>query len=156
MITALDRFDWEGELQVIVKEHVDAIPDLQREQMLRGIDNEGNYIRPFYSESPYFKTPEAARNYAAWKEKISPKTDRPADVPNLYINGYYQRGIGADISGSAYRITSGSKIAGEVEGLHQKVIGLNIQSRLDFIDNITRPVISKVVFQKLGLTVLSR
>ncbi len=61
----------------------------QREQLMEGKASDGNDIRPYYTEDPFFKTKEDALRYAAYKQKITPNSKRKRDAPNLYINGKF-------------------------------------------------------------------
>src|ERR1041384_7595437 len=90
----LKGFDIITEVADSVDETKEAMIELNRKQLLRGLDNDGEYLSPKYSEDPYFKSKESAARYAAWKKRIEPeKTDRPEDVPNLYIIGTFHSSI---------------------------------------------------------------
>ncbi len=78
-------FDWlEGNRSTLIT--------LNQEQMYRGLDAQGQQLRPKYSEDPYFGSPVEAWAYAKWKDTITPHPDRDWDTPNLFINGewYYK------------------------------------------------------------------
>lgn len=66
----------------------------QRDQMYAGLDARGGYIRPYYTDDPYFHSKESARRYAEWKMRLNQrrwppyiKKRRPMEVPNLIITG---------------------------------------------------------------------
>lgn len=68
--------------------------ELQRDQMYAGLDARGEYIRPYYTDDPYFHSKESARRYAQWKKNLHQrqwpayiKKQRPIEVPNLIITG---------------------------------------------------------------------
>lgn len=153
-IEALEDFDWERELYDIILRHAAEAEELQRDQMQRGLDADGEYIRPFYSENPYFKTRKQARDYAEWKQRISPGSDRPMDVPNLFINGFYQYSLHLQVSGTKYDFASdvAEKLANEIESVHKNVIGLNPEYRQQFYFRIVRKEMKKLIEEKLGLT----
>lgn len=153
LIGNLQKFNWEIELDIIVTNNLDKVIEMQQEQMMEGKGVDGEYIRPFYSENPYFKTAEAAHKYALWKAKITPNSKRPLDVPNLYINGYYQSSIQARVSAKTLTIGSDSSISGEVEDVHKNALGLNKDSRTKFANEITLPEIKKVFKEQTGLEI---
>jgi len=58
-------------------------------QLLMGKGSDGEDLKPGYLEDPYFKTRQAAMNYAVWKQKTTPSFGRNLNAPNLFITGYY-------------------------------------------------------------------
>lgn len=153
MISSLQAFDFGQELELIVEENKDMLANLQREQMMEGRGADGEYIRPFYSEDPYFKTPEAAKLYAEWKQRSFPNPKRPLDVPNLYINGYFHRSIFAKVSGQEFILTTNVELGDKVFDEHPNAQGLNEEKRLHFAETITIPMISIKLKSKTGLVV---
>jgi hypothetical protein len=153
LVNSLSKFNWEVELDIIVTNNLDKVIELQQEQMMEGKGVDGEFIRPFYSENPYFKTPEAAHKYALWKAKITPNSKRPLDVPNLYINGYYQGSIKARVSAKTLAIGSDSSISDAVEDVHKNALGLNAEKRLQFATEITLPEITKAFKEQTGLDI---
>lgn len=151
LIGSLQSLDFGNELVTIVENNVATLADLQREQMLEGRSVDGDYIRPFYSEDPYFKTAEAAKHYAEWKQRISPHPDRPLDVPNLFINGYFHKSLFAKVSGSEFTITTNVELGEKVFDEHENAQGLNEEKRQEFAQTITLPAITKVLEEKTGL-----
>lgn len=81
------------------------------EQLLCGLDGEGNYLTPTYDDDPFFNEqgPWYHRSYAykAWKKEITPPQSsrqmgglltlpaRPDSVPNLKIDGTFHSEINA-------------------------------------------------------------
>lgn len=84
----------------VLREHEEEILDEQRKQLFEGKASSGEDLRPYYSEdlqpAGYFRTPESAKRYAAWKGEINYpyKAHRNPDAPNLYINGTFHSEIG--------------------------------------------------------------
>lgn len=76
-----------------------------REQMYSGLKGDGTLITPSYDDDPYFDEPgqwfHASQHYKAWKNEITPPAPggmiglppRPADTPNLFINGKFHSEI---------------------------------------------------------------
>lgn len=121
------------------------------QQLLDGKTNEGLDISPGYMEDPFFKTPEQAKAYSDWKDRISPPGKRRSGVPNLYINGYYHSTRTVQIEGDkiVYRSTYG-----EVHDFDQKyknLDGLNADSRAKFIPFVLRPVFKHLIEEATGL-----
>ena len=88
-------------LQVALADDREKIMDLQREQLLEGKDNDGNDLRPFYSEDlqpeGWFKSKDSALRYAMWKQtgiSYPVQVQRNPDAPNLYITGKFHSEIG--------------------------------------------------------------
>lgn len=92
----------------------------QSEQLLEGKRPDGQDIRPYYSEDPYFKLPGQWHNnpegYRAWKQTTShgrnPK--RKPDAPNLYINGKFHSELGVYFETDAITITGKTAYAMEI------------------------------------------
>lgn len=153
LIQALETFDPEKEVATIIEGHTDKLADLQRDQWMEGRGVDGEYIRPFYSENPYFKSPEAAARYAKWKAKITPNPQRPEDVPNLYINGYLHDSLYAEVVGDTFKIDSDVSFSQDAFEVHKNALGLDEEKRLLFAENITLPEFKEVLKEKTGLTI---
>ena len=85
----------------VVIRHPDDIMEQQRIQLFEGKKNNGEDLRPHYSEdlkpNGYFHSVDSAGRYAAWKQSGSnyPYTaNRNPDAPNLYINGRFHDELG--------------------------------------------------------------
>lgn len=154
-IAKLQAFDFGKELEEIVEDHADDIADLQREQMLEGKGVDGQYIRPFYSENPFFKTPGAAERYALWKQKITPNSNRPVDVPNLIVVGVFHKSLSAKVSGGLFEIQTDASFGDKVFDVHKNAQGLDEESRLEFAENFTLPEIKTRLLAKTGLQITS-
>lgn len=150
-IEDLEGFDPKGELIAIVEDHTELLADLQRDQMLEGRGVDGEYIRPYYSENPYFKTPEAAARYAKWKSIITPNPQRPEDVPNLIINGMFHDSIFAKVSGDEFEMETSASFGEDVFRVHENARGLDEDKRLLFAEEITLPQFKEALLLKTGL-----
>lgn len=92
-------------------QHKFDVTELVREQLYSGVDGNGAYLSPTYSQDPWFNSGEAgwwegqAEQYRKWKEHITPPETsellhlppRPVDVPNLFITGEFHRSIQAEL-----------------------------------------------------------
>lgn len=149
----LKGFDLATEVAASVEETSEAMLNLNRQQLLRGLDSEGHYLSPKYSEDPYFKSKESAERYAKWKKAIEPeKTDRPIDVPNLFITGVFHREIRVDVNSSEYKFSDSASFAGGVIGKFGDVIfGLTAESKRDtYIPEYLLPIVKYRIERKLG------
>lgn len=142
-------------LQAVVAECIEEtkgeIVLLNKDQLLHGLDKEGNYLSPKYSEDSYFKSTESARRYAEWKQKIDQVKDKPFDVPNLFITGKYHRGIGIDVSATTYTLFSRDSNASKIENkFSQKIYGLNPASKALYLPNYVMPLLKEKIQKRLG------
>lgn len=155
-IDKLKSFDFGKEMEVIVETNTDKIADLQREQMLEGRGVDGDYIRPFYSENPFFKKPGAAQRYAAWKQKITPNPKRPLDVPNLFVDGTFHKSLFVDVDDKMFEIKTDVSFGEDVFAVHQNAQGLDEDSRMQFAEEVTLPTIKDVLLEKTGLVITEK
>jgi len=156
LIDDLRSFDFEKEQQEIVADNSEKLVELQREQMLEGRGIDGEYIRPFYSENPYFKTPEAAKRYAAWKKRITPNDKRPEDVPNLFVDGTLHRSLFAKVENQTFSILTNVSFGEKVFEVHKNAQGLDEESRKDFGMSVTLPQITQRLKDKTGLLITEK
>lgn len=148
----LKPFSLEVEVADSVNETKEAMLSLNRMQLLRGLNKDGEYLSPKYSEDPFFKTKESAKRYSAWKKKIEPiKTDRPEDVPNLYIVGVFHGEIDVNANANEYTFTNHASFASSVEGKFKDIYGLTPESKSEtYIPDYLLPAVQKRVTSKLG------
>lgn len=154
LINKLSSLD--TELLVFVKvafeENAAEVMHLQRQQLLSGERSDGTYIRPSYSEDlrvngGYFKSPEAARNYADWKAKLhhTADHDKPYDTPDLYINGRFHSELGIGISDEAMIIQGMTPYAEQIVAKY----GIETFGLTDESMNTLMPTIKKRVIEQL-------
>lgn len=147
----LDKFD----LLQTVSEGVEATEDqilfLNRMQLLRGLDKYGKYLSPKYSEDPFFKSPESAKRYAEWKARIEPKTDKPFDVPNLFITGRYHSSIDVRVKDASIETMASDPNAASIEDkFSEDIYGLNPESKSIYIEDHLFDQVKNRVNKKLG------
>lgn len=113
----------------IITENSDSVLDLIRGQLLEGKDGNGDYLYPTYSTDPYFKSTEAATNYAKWKKDLFPG-NRPEDVPNLIIRGDFHQAIVLSVSGDQVNYSNTVKFSQSVlEKFGDQILGLMPESK---------------------------
>lgn len=151
LLKKLEDFDPKEELIAIVAGKTDTLTELQKDQWMEGMGVDGEFIRPYYSENPYFKTADSAAAYGRWKKKLTPNPQRPDDVPNLYINGFLHSSMHAEIIGDMFDMESDASFATDVFSVHKNAKGLNEEKRLLFAESVTLPMFSKVLQSKTGL-----
>jgi hypothetical protein len=156
LIDKLTAFDFGQEMTNIVEDNEEKIADLQREQMLEGRGVDGDYIRPFYSENPYFKRPGAALRYAQWKQKITPNPKRPLDVPNLFITGVFHDSLFVEVNAPVFEVKTDVSFGKDVFSVHQNAQGLDEDSRMQFAEEVTLPSIKASLLEKTGLVITEK
>lgn len=147
----MDKFDLLQTVSEGVQDTEDQILFLNRMQLLRGLDRHGNYLSPKYSEDPFFKSPESARRYAEWKARIEPHTDKPFDVPNLFITGRYHSSIDIRVSNAEIETMSSDPNAANIEGkFSEDIYGLNPESKSVYIEEHLFDRVKEGIRKKLG------
>jgi hypothetical protein len=153
IMKGLSSFNARDEVERIVDENKDVLTDLQRDQMMEGRSVDGDYIRPYYSENPYFKSAAAALKYAEWKQEITPNELRPLDVPNLYINGRFHNSLKTVMNGDEFSIESDDIKGASIFEEHKNAQGLDEDSRLKFATEITLPKFAEIFKEKTTLII---
>lgn len=135
------------EVQEILNNNPGLIADHIRSQLFRGRAASGEYISPKYSEDSYFKSRAAAERYASFKQQTTPHPDRPRDVPNLYINGFFHSGITAKVyNGKIYydnRVSNAASVESHYGG-SRYLYGINPDTAEDLRHKIYRPLIQRI------------
>lgn len=112
-----------------VQRNEDKIKDLNINQLMAGLNSEGQPLGPKYSEDPYFKTPQAAAKYAAWKHRLFPET--PYNRPNLIIIGTYHDSITVRRNANAINFRATASFASSIAAKYgNKELGLSPDSKL--------------------------
>jgi hypothetical protein len=152
IINGLQGFNSHDEVVKIVDDNQDVLVQLQKEQWMEGKGIDGQNIRPLYSEDPYFKTPEAARRYAEWKQRITPNDKRDFDAPNLFINGYYvHNSLGMTLSGDDFFLDPTSPKGKDILDEHPNASGLSPEQRLYFAEEKLLPKFAEILREKTTL-----
>ena len=149
---ALAGFDIREEVKASIEETKDKILELNKGQLLRGLDKFGRYLSPKYSEDPFFKSKEAALRYANWKASIDQPTDKPFDVPNLYINGRFHNSIQVDVDTKNLIFSASSPDASSIEGkFSDNIYGMTSESKQEYVPFYFFPVLKNKIEAKTGL-----
>ncbi len=147
-IAALQKFSFGDELKKIVEDNKDKLADLQRDQLVKGKDSNNNYIklkdnhsygggyRPFTinEKQRYGKGTGAIVGHITW-----------------FMTGKLHESIRAFISGDKFRLKSHDfKFEKLIIRSGEEAIGLNADSRREFVTEVTRPNILKVYQEKVA------
>ena len=170
-VRTLEKNFW-PEVTNSLRESEGLIHDLITDQLMSGLDENKEPLKPTYLDDPYFvettKTPKAARAKARWykamKESITPPRSsdllhlppRDPNTPNLIIRGDYHASITPIVQGGK----DGGKIvtrsigfyAGD-DALEKKYgpghLGLTPEARAYLIEERVVPALDKL-FKKYG------
>lgn len=127
------------------------ITEIQKEQLLHGLDASGNDIHPTYLEDTYFKTVAAAQRYSDWKDRITPNSRRKKGVPNLFITGVFHDTLETVVKKDVFYQDSKSRIFPDINRKYgSNLLGLNKESKIEYVKEL-RPVFIKNLRQKLKL-----
>ncbi|RYZ78338.1 MAG: hypothetical protein EOP04_29920, partial [Proteobacteria bacterium] len=124
---------------------------LNQQQMLEGKLANGRDIYPTYFEDPYFKTPEAAKRYSDWKDKITPNPKRKKGVPNLFINGAFHNSLTLEVQDQEYLVNASFfKAEAIIDKFTEDVLGLNENNAEILIDeNLETPFRTRIYKRRL-------
>lgn len=142
----------------VVSDNKDILLSLNRDQMLLGRDNEGNILSPSYLLDPYFKTQEAALNYARMKYSLEQQhksliwnpvylfPDKDKNTPNLIVTGLFQDHLFITTGSGKYEISSTYIDSSDINRKYNnKVFGLAPQSRNYFWLEYIKPILLKAL-----------
>lgn len=154
-IRRLERLDQMLESAVVdAIEHTgDKMIALNQQQLYAGRLKDGSPVTPSYLDDPYFKSRESAQRYSDWKDEITPNDERPAGVPNLFINGRFYESW--TLSATAEKITfqSSDPDAADIEEkFGADIYGLDDENMSEYRRNIFFPVLKGEIEAQTSLT----
>lgn len=149
MVENLRAIDFKAVATALNEKHEDAIVKDVQGQLWDGQYPDGSDIRPSYLEDTFFKTRRQAEAYAAWKQKITPNSQRNKYAPNLFINGYFYSTIRVQPAPELKIISSWK----EVEQKYQDALGLSLENGSELLESEIRPDFNEIVERATGLTV---
>jgi hypothetical protein len=149
LISNLKKIKVESIAKPIIDSKKDIVVQLNKDEMMKGKQNDNNDMRPYYTEDPYFKTKQAALRYAAWKKRITPNQFRKTDSPNLFINGKFHSSLYFQAASKHFTIKTNSALGAKVTSKFKDALGLNIDAikRLSIIikDEVVKKYKSKIL-----------
>lgn len=135
----------------VIVDNATDVEDLNRKQLYKGLDANGKFLSPKYSEDPWFTSKEAALRYAEWKKKITPDPDRPLDVPNLFITGRFHYSRTVEVEGSKIAFRSNDPNANKIKAKFKNIDGLTDNSIQAFRKNTLYPQLVGKIAQITGV-----
>jgi hypothetical protein len=138
-IQALERFNFKDELVSIVRDNKEKIADLQASQLAKGVNSKGLTIFPQYA--PFTIN---------FKKKYGVGLGAVVDRVTYFQTGDLYKRLYAAVDAKNYTIKADSfKFDKMIERSGKDVVGLNKDSRRDFVNEITRPQILEVYKRKV-------
>ena len=113
---------------LIKEQNKDTFTDMNKGQLWDGKTNKGFEIKPFHSQSKYFKTKEKAEKYIKWKESFSASIRRRPDVPNLFINGKFYSEIKTNITNQSINFDAKGKMSPRILPVFDDILGLTAEN----------------------------
>lgn len=151
-LEVIEKFDVKQPASEAFAECVGDVLTLNQEQLLEGKLSSGEDITPTYFDDPYFKTPEAAKKYSDWKDKITPNPKRKSGTPNLFIIGTFHRSLGLEVEGENYSyVSTFEKEIDIVRKFSEEIYGLSEEKREILIEEKLEELFFDKVHEKLGL-----
>lgn len=149
LLLRVQQIDIEQLSGTIIEKNTDAVAELNRQQLHKGLNKDGLQLSPKYSEDSYFKSAEAAANYARWKKRLFP--EMTYDVPNLIITGVYHRSISVRVAMQSVVFDASASFAGSIAGKYQnKALGLTDESKGTVWNDIVKHPLLQTVRDKTG------
>lgn len=116
-----------GMVKDVLQTHAGQIYTLQLQQLFEGKASDGKDLHPYYSEDlkssgGYFKSPESAARYSAWKQtgiQYPYKANRNPDAPNLYINGKFHSELGVQFFSTSVGVMPLTPYASQIVAKYQ-------------------------------------
>lgn len=149
MLERVRSVDIIGMSGAIIDANANAVADLNRQQLHRGLNTEGRQLSPKYSEDPWFKSKESAARYADWKKKLFPEMEY--DVPNLIITGVFHKSISVRANSKTVTYEASASFSNAIQNKYQgKALGLTIESKSTVWSDIVKPDLLGQVRAKTG------
>lgn len=148
--------DYPAIIADIVSENESVLLQLNKDQMLSGVDANEKYFTPTYTADPYFNSVEKAVNYMNFKERFRYIYDnrikyglfppKPADIPNLIIVGTFMNSMFITSSGNAFTIGATYMESDSIERKYGKPFGISPLSAQWFWQNFLLPGLKTAIY----------
>lgn len=149
-IDSLKGFDFGQELQSIVEENKDKLPDYIREQLAAGKDGKGAPSKIFDSEE---YRPLTIAIKQAEGQGLGAVTDR---ITN-YMTGAFHESLKIETEGKVFEADSDVSYFGDIRLYSSdELLEVNEDNRRDFAEKVTIPEMKDRLKAKTGLTITSR
>ena len=131
--------------RAVVEQRQDDILEDVREQLLDGLRGDGKEISPSYLNDPYFETRPRAVAYMNWKKTIS-RPSKPAQTPDLFINGMFHSQLGVIADVDSFFITGITPYAQSISSKYENVtFGLTEENLSRFRQNYINPMAWEII-----------
>lgn len=150
ILRRLEELNIVNEVEEVARTKERELADANRFQLSEGKDNTGRYL-PRYVDDPYFKSPAQAKAYEDWKAKVSPNREKPRDVMDFYINGFFYDSINVKIGKGTINFFTDAPFGVDVERkTNFKVLGFNPETRRETWEFFIKPALLKRIAAKTG------
>lgn len=144
-VISLDLLEMAAEALTLTQ---DRFLFLQKEQLYEGKDRTGRSPHPFYTEDPFFKTPESAQRYSDWKDAITPNPKREKGAPNFFITGFWYDSLKLVVTG--LKIDFPNAIPQIEQKWGETILGLNDEKRAIYIETSLLPTFIGIIKKRLS------
>ncbi len=137
VLRRLESFDIVEETRSIVEAHTEALADMNREQLMEGLDSTGKKMDRYKNDA-----------YARKKYQMNP---RPGyGIRDQKKTGMFHEGIHAYTTGTAYVLTSSDPKTKDITRRDgEKVFGLTGENKTIFRKNTLRPGLLRAIIRKV-------
>jgi hypothetical protein len=146
-IAAIQAFDFGRELETIVEQNTDKIPDLLAQQLAAGRD--GNNEPVLLNGSPEY-SPFTVR----YKQDVGQGLGAVTDRVTNYMTGAFYQNMKTTVENNAFETTSDVPYFEDIiERSGSVIMELDESSRIQFAENVTLPAIKESLKTKTGLVI---
>lgn len=153
-IRRLERLDQtlDGAVVGAIEDTAVDIIALNQKQLYAGRLSDGSPVTPSYLEDPYFSSAEAAQRYSDWKDEITPNSERPPGVPNLFINGFFYDSWSISATPDKITFQSSDPDAADIEDkFSNRIYGLDQENMTDYRKNSFFPILKEHIQEETNL-----
>lgn len=150
----IKALDTDSIITEVFSENVEVLEEINKSQLYAGKTRDGSDLSPTYLEDPYFDDRggiTAALRYSAWKDSITPNSERRQHVPNLFINGFYYGSRRVQLVGDKVVYEADYK-GSDIENKYGEGInGLGGKYKAEFLKDYLGPGIKQRITNATGL-----
>jgi len=146
-IAALQTFDFGRELETIVEQNANKIPDLLAQQLAAGKDGNNEPVT-LHGEAQY--SPFTIR----YKQEVGQGLGAVTDRVTNYMTGAFYQNMNTTVENNAFETISDVPYFDDIiERSGSVIMELDESSRIEFAENITLPAIKESLKTKTGLVI---
>lgn len=137
MLSKVKRFErvFEKTLSQTCRQNKYVLLQLQKEQLLSGLDSHGDRLTPTYSNDTYFLTTESRQRYIDKKVSLESEHEsqkrynifpkKSSDTPNLTVTNRFHDSLRCTVTTDTIKITSNWSRAPRIEEKYPTALGIN-------------------------------